>query len=173
MCIRNTPPTNTIFKTIASIFDHLCHVLLPFKSHQIDQRSSNLETPSKLTSRTVKTKGGVFGQVDGAEMLEDQYRIMGPLFSLYGIFCHWRHREIRIGKCLWLNKLGSWKDIKTILTTNWTVQVKKLMPVVKGMWQEIYIKKQFIIFVLLFLFLAITLAKSMDIKYNTEHCQAV
>ena len=74
MCIRNTPSTNTIFKTVASIFDHLCHVLLPFKSHQIDQRSSNLKTLSKPTSRTVKTKGGVFGQVDGAEMLEDQYK---------------------------------------------------------------------------------------------------
>lgn len=101
MCIRNTPPKTTIFKTEASIFDHLCHVLLPFNSHQRDQRSS------KPTSRTVKTKGGVFGQVDGAEMLQDQYRITGPLFSLYGIFCHWRHREIRIGKCLRLNKLGS------------------------------------------------------------------
>lgn len=76
MCIRNTPPTTTIFKTEASIFDHLCHVLLPFNSHQRDQRSSNLKTPSKPTSRTVKTKGGVFGQVDGAEMLQDQYRIM-------------------------------------------------------------------------------------------------
>ena len=107
MCFRNTHQTNKIFKTVASIFDHLCHVLLPFKSHQIDQRSSNLKTPSKPTSRTLKTKGGVFCQVDGAEMLEDQYRIMGPLFSLYGIFCHWRQREIRIGKCLWLNKLGS------------------------------------------------------------------
>ena len=41
------------------------------------------------------------------------------------------------------------------------------------MWQELYIKKQFLIFVLLSRFLAITLAKSMDIKYNTEHCQEV
>lgn len=164
MCIRNTPPTNTIFKTIASIFDHLCHVLLPFKSHPIDQRSSNLETPSKLTSRTVKTKGGVFGQVDGAEMLEDQYRIMGPLFSLYGIFCHWRHREIRIGKCLWLNKLGSWKDIKTILTTNWTVQVKKLMPVVKEMWQEIYIKKTIYYFCFVVSFLGYNFGKEYGYK---------
>lgn len=63
MCIRNTLSTNTIFKTVASIFDHFCHVLLPFKSHQIDQRSSNLKTLSKPTSRTVKTKGGVFAKL--------------------------------------------------------------------------------------------------------------
>ena len=63
--------------------------------------------PIKADISNSEKKGGVFGQVDGAEMLEDQYRTMGPLFSLYGIFYHWRHREIKIGKCLWLNKLGS------------------------------------------------------------------
>ena len=41
------------------------------------------------------------------------------------------------------------------------------------MWQELYRKNHFIIFVLLSRFLAITLAKSMDIKYNIEHCQEV
>ena len=41
------------------------------------------------------------------------------------------------------------------------------------MARALHKKNQFIFFVLLSRFLAITLAKSMDIKYNTEHCQEV
>ena len=48
---------------------------------------------------------------------------------------------------------------------------------IKGRWLKecgtSFTLKNNFFFILLFLFLAITLAKSMDIKYNSEQCQEV